>query len=492
MKRDTYDAVIVGAGPNGLSAAIELARAGLRVCVLEGAGEIGGGARSAELTRPGFIHDTCSAIHPMGVVSPFFRALPLERWGLAWAHPPAALAHPFDDGSCAVLLSSLDETASGLGRDAAAYRRLMAPLVAQADAVFRQVLQPLRLPRHPLLMTRFGLSALRSCSQLIAGRFAAEPARALVAGCAAHSVAPLEQAGTSAIGLVLMLAAHSAGWPCAQGGSERITAALGAYLQHLCGDIRTGYPVRSLQDLPSAHAVLLDLTPRQVLQIAGDRLSAGYRRRLGRYRYGPGVFKIDWALDGPIPWTAEGCRRAATVHVGGTSAEIAAAEAAVWRGEHPERPFVLVAQQSLFDPSRAPAGKQTGWAYCHVPNASTVDMTQAIERQIERFAPGFRDRILARHTRNTAAMQQHNPNYVGGDIGGGANDLWQMIARPVLRLDPYATSDEGIFLCSSSTPPGGGVHGMCGYWAARSALRRRFGRLSTTKPPADATGEAAS
>jgi phytoene dehydrogenase-like protein len=473
MSRKPYDAVIVGAGPNGLAAAVELARGGLAVCVLEACGEIGGGARSAELTLPGFLHDTCSAIHPMAAVSPFFRTLALERWGLNWLHSPAALAHPFDDGTAAVLRPSVEETADALGPDAAAYRRLMEPLVADAATIFDEVLRPLRVPRHPVVTARFGLSALRSCHALVR-RFESEHARALIAGCAAHSVVPLDRAGTSAIGLVLMLAAHAAGWPCARGGSGQITAALAAYLRHLGGEVLTDHPVRSTRDLPAAGCILFNLTPRQVLAIAGDELSSGYRRRLASFRHGPGIFKIDWALAAPIPWKADACLEAATVHVGGTETEIAASEAAVWRGEHTEHPFVLVAQQSLFDPTRAPAGRHTGWAYCHVPHGSTVDMTDRIERQIERFAPGFRDRILARHSRTAIATEQHNANFIGGDIGGGANDLWQILARPLLKFDPYATSNERLFLCSSSTPPGGGVHGMCGYWAARSALKRRF------------------
>lgn len=483
--RNRYDAVVVGAGPNGLSAAVELARAGLAVCVVEARREIGGGARSAELTEPGFVHDLCSAIHPMGVVSPFFRSLGLERWGLEWVHSPAALAHPFDDGTAAVLMRSIEETADSLGADGAAYRTLMRPFAAHADTVFQEILRPWHVPAHPLVVARFGLLALRSCSALVARRFREERARALVAGCAAHAVVPLDKTGTSAIGLVLMLAAHVAGWPCARGGSQRITSALADYLGHLGGEIQTEHPVRSMRDLPPARAVLFDLTPRQVLEITADTLSARYRRRLARFRYGPGVFKIDWALDGPIPWKAAACAQAATIHVGGTFDEIAACEAAVWRGRYSERPFVLLAQPSRFDPGRAPDGKQTGWAYCHVPHGSRVDMTRYIERQIERFAPGFQDRIRARHTRTAIAMQEHNANLIGGDIGGGANDLWQLLARPFVKRNPYATSDERIFLCSSSTPPGGGVHGMCGFWAARSALRRRFGRdVPAWRPPA--------
>jgi phytoene dehydrogenase-like protein len=475
MSEETYDAVVVGAGPNGLSAAIELARAGLSVCVIEAKETLGGGARSAELTMPGFVHDICSAIHPTAVVSPFFRAITLEQWGVEWAYPQAALAHVFDDGTAALLFRSLNETGKTLGADAGAYFDLMKPLVDRADALFGESFRPIRFPRHPLLMARFGLLALRPATGLANGRFRGERAKALFAGCAAHSILPLDKVGTASFGLILALSGHTVGWPCARGGSQKIAEALAACLKSFGGEIRVNSPVRTMDDLPPSRGVLFDLTPRQVVEIAGDRLPPAYRRKLSRFRYGPGVFKVDWALDGPIPWKAKECARAATVHVGGTMNEIAAGEDGTWRGKHAERPFVLVAQQSLFDPTRAPEGKQTGWAYCHVPNGSTLDMSERIEAQVERFAPGFRDRILARHTFSAMDVERHNPNMVGGDIAGGANDLRQVFARPVARLDPYSTPNEKIFVCSSSTPPGGGVHGMCGYWAARSALRRLFG-----------------
>jgi phytoene dehydrogenase-like protein len=470
----TLDAVIVGSGPNGLSAAVELARSGRSVLVLEARPEIGGGSRSAELTESGYVHDVCAAIHPMAAASPFFRSLPLERWGLEWAYPDLSLAHPFDDGEAAVLRTSLAATAQGLGVDGRAYERLMGPLVHGADALLEEVLKPIRIPRHPLLMARFGLVALRSAEAVLRGRFDGRDARALFAGCAAHSFVPLDFAGSAAFGVALMLAAHAADWPCARGGSQRIVDALAGYLGHLGGEIRTGHTVGGMADIPPSRVVLFDLTPRQVVAIAGDALPPRYRRRLSRFRYGPGVFKIDWALDGPIPWHSEACRRAGTVHVGGAFEEVAAAEKEAWEGTHSDRPFVLVAQQSLFDPGRAPDGRHTGWAYCHVPHGSDVDMTTAIERQVERFAPGFRDRVLARHTRTAREMEGYNANMIGGDIGGGANTLRQFIARPVARLDPYATPNDRLFLCSSSTPPGGGVHGMCGHLAARSALRRAF------------------
>ncbi|MBD0369562.1 MAG: NAD(P)/FAD-dependent oxidoreductase [Pyrinomonadaceae bacterium] len=474
MNQKSYHAVVVGAGPNGLSAAIVLAQAGLSVCVLEAKETIGGGARTAELTLPGFLHDICSAIHPVGVVSPFFRTLNLEKWGVEWVYPEIALAHVLEDGEAALMYPSLEETAQALGVDGEAYSRMVKPFVERAEDFFPEILKPVRFPRHPFLMQRFGLVALRSCMGLAMSRFQTDKARALFAGCCAHSVLPLEQTGTASFGLVLALAGHAINWPCVRGGSIKIIDALADCLKSMGGEIRTASPVKSMKELPPARGVLFDLTPRQILEIAGEQLPEGYRGKLRKFRYGPGVFKIDWALGGPVPWKNKECLRAATVHVGGTINEVAESERTMYTGGHAERPFVLFAQQSLFDDTRAPAGKQTGWAYCHVPSGSTVDMTERIERQIERFAPGFRDLILARHTLNTQEVEAHNPNMIGGDIGGGANDLWQFLARPFPRYDPYSTPNEKIFLCSSSTPPGGGVHGMCGYWAAQSALKNLF------------------
>ncbi len=471
MATQAYDAIVVGSGPNGLAAAITLARAGRAVLVREAAATIGGGMQTAEVTLPGFQHDICSAVLPLGVASPFFRTLPLEAYGLRWIYPPLALAHPFDDGTVATLERSVTATAATLGDDAGAYRSLMVPFVANWGALEGSLLGPLAVPRHPFALARFGLRAIRSAAGLAQGVFKDERARGLFAGLAAHSIQALDQPATAAFGLVLGILGHTVGWPMPEGGSSQLANALAAHLRALGGVIETGAPVTTMAELPAARAVLFDVTPRQLLGIAGDRLPAGYRRKLECYRYGPGVFKVDYALDGPVPWRAAEALRAGTVHLGGTLAEIARSEGEVAQGRHPERPFVLLAQQSLFDPSRTPAGKQTLWAYCHVPNGSTVDMTQAIEQQIERFAPGFGERILARSVMNTRAMEQHNANYVGGDINGGIQDLRQLWTRPTARLVPYSTPAPGIYLCSSSTPPGGGVHGMCGYYAARAVLK---------------------
>jgi phytoene dehydrogenase-like protein len=465
------DAVVVGSGPNGLAAAIAIARTGRSVLVLEGADTIGGGMRTAELTLPGFRHDVCSAIHPLAVASPFLRVLPLAEHGLEWVEPPAAVAHPLDGGRAVLLERSVTATAAQLGRDGDAYGRLFDPLVARAGAILHDALGPLRLPFSPVTASRFGAAALQPAARLARRRFRDGDARALFVGLAAHSLLPLDRAPSAGVGLVLGLLGHTAGWPFPRGGSHALADALAAHLRALGGEIECGHRVDWAHDLPAARAVLLDVSPREAVRIAGPLFPERYRMRLERFRYGPGAFKLDLALDGPIPWAAPACAQAATVHVGGSLEEIAASEAAVWRGETEERPFVIVAQQSLFDGSRAPADRHTVWAYCHVPNGSRVDMTERIERQIERFAPGFRERILARHALGPGELEASNPNYVGGDINGGAQDLRQLFARPAPRLDPYSTPAPGLFLCSASTPPGGGVHGMCGYWAARAALR---------------------
>ena len=463
------DAVVVGSGPNGLAAAITLARAGRSVRVVEAEDTIGGGMRSAELTEPGFLHDVCSAIHPTAVGSPFFDELPLAEHGLEFVDPPAALAHPLDDGSAVMLERSVEDTAAGLGRDGPKYRRIFEPLVRDKGRLMPFLLGPRPLPRHPVSAARFGLLGLRSAIGLTR-RFEEERTKLLFAGLAAHSIQSLRRSPTASFALVLGLLGHAYGWPLARGGSQSIADAMASYLRSLGGSIETGRRVDSLDELPHAKAAVLDLTPKQVIRLAAHRLPARYLGALRRYRYGPGVFKVDWALDGPVPWTAAECSRAATVHIGGPLDEIVESEDAVWHARVPARPFVLAAQPSLFDDTRAPAGRHTLWAYCHVPNGSRRDMTAAVEAQIERFAPGFRDRILARATRNAAEMEAHNPNYVGGDINGGVQDLLQLYTRPAIRLNPYSTPVEGLYLCSSATPPGGGVHGMCGYLAAKAVL----------------------
>jgi phytoene dehydrogenase-like protein len=455
-----------------LAAAIALAQRGLSVLVVEGSDSIGGGVRSQELTLAGFVHDVCSSVYPMAVAAPFLRTLPLDRHGLEWIHPQTLLAHPLDDGSAAVLHHSVDATADQLGPDGNAYRQLMSPLVAVADSLFADLLGPFRIPRHPIAAMRFGWLAVRSGRGLAEAYFHTAQARALLAGIAAHAVIPLESRPGAAIALMLALAGHAYGWPLVRGGAQRLADAMASYFRSLGGEIQTGEWVKSVDELPPSKAVLLDLTPRQVIALAGHRLPKGYTRRLSRYRYGPGIFKLDWALSGPVPWTAPACRTAGTVHLGGTLDEISVSERAAFHGRHVDRPYVLFAQPTVVDPSRAPAGKHIAWAYCHVPHGSAEDMTARIEAQVERFAPGFRDRILARHIMNPAAMEQHNPNYIGGDISGGVTDFGQLFTRPVARLNPYTTPNRGLFLCSSSTPPGGGVHGMCGFFAARTVLRR--------------------
>lgn len=468
-----YDAVVVGSGPNGLAAAILLQQNGLSVLLLEGKDRIGGGLRTEELTLPGFLHDVCSAVHPLAAGSPFFETLPLHQHGLEYIYPEVAAAHPFDDGTAALLKHSVEETASLLGADQDAYIRLLQPLVDTWPGMAADVLAPLHFPKHPIDMARFGLNALIPATRL-AKRFKTESAKGLLAGMAAHSIQPLTNMATSAIALVLMANGHLKGWPVPKGGSVRIADALASYFISLGGKIDTNRYITSMDQLPSAKAVLFDITPKQLLTIAGHRFSSIYKWQLERYRYGMGVFKVDWALDDVIPFRAAEARKAGTLHLGGTLEEIVSGEQQTSEGKYPEKPFVLLAQQSIFDPSRAPEGKQTAWAYCHVPNGSAKDMTAIIEQQVERFAPGFRERILSRSVMNTKQLEEYNPNYIGGDINGGIIDLAQLFTRPALRSSPYRTSAKGLYICSSSTPPGGGVHGMCGYHAAKQALKDIF------------------
>ncbi len=467
-----FDAVIVGSGPNGLAAAIEIARAGHSVCVFEAADSIGGGTRSAELTLPGFIHDVCSAIHPLGAASPFLKSLPLAQHGLQWIHPPACLAHPLDDGTAVVLERSVEKTAAALGIDGPGYAKYFSKLTRNSDALLPEVLAPpIHRPRHPFLWIRFGINALQSAQRFSQKHFKGARAPALFAGLAGHSNMPLDTRPTAGFGLLLGMLGHAAGWPLARGGSQNIAGALASYLGSLRGEVVTGTRVKSLSQLPSSRAVLFDVSPLQLLKLAGDQFPPSYRWELQKFKHGPGVFKIDWALNSPIPWRSRECSRAGTLHLGGPHEAIMDAEASVSRGRCPDRPFVILAQPSLFDSSRAPSGKHTAWAYCHVPNGSKIDMTDRIESQIERFAPGFKDCIIEKHIMTPADFETYNSNYIGGDIGGGIQNILQIIARPSLRANPYSTPVKNLLLCSASTPPGGGVHGMCGFHAARAALR---------------------
>jgi phytoene dehydrogenase-like protein len=465
------DAVVVGSGPNGLAAAVRIAQAGRSVLVLESQPEVGGGARTEELTLPGFLHDTFSAVHPLGVGAPYLRSLPLEAHGLEWIHPPAPLAHPLDEAPPALLEQSFEATGATLGGDGDRWRALMEPLVDRWDELSVDALAPLRFPHHPLLLGRFGLRAFQSSDGLSRRTFRHEPAQALFAGIAAHAAVPLNRLATAAFGLILGAAGHAVGWPIPRGGSGKITGALASYLRSLGGEIQTDVHVRSLAELPPSRTVFFDVTTHQLLQIVGDRLPEHYRRRAARFRYGPGVFKLDWALAAPIPWRSPECARAGTVHLGGTREEMSRSLQTVWGGKPSRDPYCLVAQPSLFDPTRAPPGRHVAWGYCHVPNGCDLDVSEQIEAQMERFAPGFRDLILARHAMRPSELERRNPNLVGGDINGGAAVLGQMFLRPVLARSPYTLPAKGLYLCSASTPPGGGVHGMCGFHAVEAALR---------------------
>lgn len=474
VKNRKYNAVVIGAGPNGLAAAIVLAQKGLSVLLIEAGKTVGGGARSAEITLPGYIHDICSSIHPLAIGSPFFRTLPLARYGLEYIQPPASVAHPLENGEAVLLCKSIEETCRALGEDGKMYRKIFEPFVADWSEIAPDILAPLGIPRHPLRLAQFGLKALQSARGFAERYFQTEQARAVFAGCAAHSMLDLEKTSTAAFGMVLMISAHAVGWGFPRGGTQKIADALAEHFKFLGGEIEANRRIENIDEIPSADAILFDITPRQLLKIAGHRLPVSYRRRLERFQYGAGVFKMDFALSEPIPWKAKNCAQAATVHIGGSLAEIAAAEKQSLRGKIAEKPFVLLAQNSLFDATRAPENRHTAWAYCHVPNNFSVDMSAAVENQIERYAPGFRDCILAKNSLYPADLEKYNANYVGGDINGGAMNLTQLFTRPVAKINPYAMPAKGLYICSSSTPPGGGVHGMCGFHAARAVLKNVF------------------
>jgi len=469
-----YDAIIIGSGPNGLAAAITLARKNLKVLVIEAKEKIGGGLRSAKLTLPGFIHDVCSAIHPLGAASPFFKSLPLEEHGLKWIYPEACLAHPLDNEPPAILYNSLERTAENLKSDGRRYKKIFQPLVEKWDALAEDILAPLKIPAHLFTLIRFGIHAIQPAKLFAELNFKEERTRALFMGVAGHSVLPLAKPLTSAVGVLLTVLGHKAGWPLPVGGSQSIASAAASYLKSLGGEIQLNFHVKNINELPTAKVYLFDTGPFQLADITGRLLPDSYKKQLRKYRYGPGVFKIDWALNSPIPWKDKECLKAGTIHIGNSYKEIISSEDMVWKNQHPEKPFVLLAQQSLFDSTRAPEEKHTAWAYCHVPNGSTFDMTERIENQIERFAPGFKDCIIDKHIMNTRDYQDYNPNIVGGDVIGGVQDIRQLYTRPALRISPYSTPAKNIYICSASTPPGGGVHGMCGYHAAKSVLKNVF------------------
>jgi phytoene dehydrogenase-like protein len=472
-----YDALVIGSGPNGLAAGIRLCLEGLSVKIIEAADTVGGGMRTKQLMHDGFYHDICSAIHPMAVASPFFKRLPLHEHGLEWIHPDHPAAHPLDDSSAGIMFNDLAQTAFHLQQDEDTYKKIVEPIANEWDGLVKDILGPFHIPSNPIRLASFGLKGLQPAS-LFQKRFKTEKAKALFAGMAAHSILPLDNLATTAIGLVFFGTGHTHGWPLPKGGSQAIADALKNYFVSLGGEVETGREVKSINEIGEAKAVLFDLTPKQVLQIAGERFPRSFIRKLEKFRMGSGAFKIDYILKEPVPWRDTQCRRAGTVHIGGTFDEIADSEKIVAEGGHPAKPFVLVAQQSLFDDTRTPDSRHTLWAYCHVPNGSEIDMTRAVENQIERFAPGFKDTVEERHLMNTADLQSYNANYIGGDINGGKQDISQLFTRPAGLFDPYSTPAKGIYFCSSSTPPGGGVHGMCGYHAANSALKKEFGLRS--------------
>lgn len=470
----SYDVVVVGSGPNGLAAAIALQQKGLSVKLLEAKSTIGGGMRSLPLTYPGFVHDVCSAVHPLAIYSPFFKTLPLEQYGLEWVFPEIALAHPFLNGRAAILKTSLDETANSLSGDAAAYRKFFSPLMESWDEIGPGLLGPLQFPSAPLKLAKFGIHAIRSATGLANQLFEEEYAKGLFAGLAAHTIKPLDHSLTSAIGLVLAIVGHKVGWPFPKGGTQTLADALAAYFIAIGGTVETNALITSYNQLRFARIKVFDLTPKQLLRLKDLHFPYLYKKQLARYQYGPGVFKIDYALKEPIPFTATECNRAGTVHLGGTLEEIAHSEREVWYGKIPEKPFVLLSQPTVFDPSRAPENKHTCWAYCHVPAGSQMDMTALIERQINRFAPGFQDLIIGRHVMTAVDMEDYNANYIGGDITGGVTNFAQLFTRPAIRLSPYSTPIPDVYICSSSTPPGAGVHGMCGFHAAKKVYKDHF------------------